>query len=152
MGGSLGNFILARNFQSRSKSRFLLIFGPFGNPPEFAQPRLSGFTARLSPARGYKFGCVSSCMAGHYPGILMTGHTGTNTPKFVPARWGRPPLDSARVYLLSHNFFFFFRAFFGNQFFFGEWSFSGFAMVSITVLRFLLQAFHSMWARTRGAI
>ena len=22
-------------------------------------------------------------MAGHYPGVLMTGHRGTNTPKFV---------------------------------------------------------------------
>ena len=41
---------------------------------------------RSSPARGYKFGCVCSYMAGHYPGILMTGHIGTNTPKFVPLR------------------------------------------------------------------
>ena len=31
VGGSLKNFILARNFQSRSKSRFFLIFGPSGN-------------------------------------------------------------------------------------------------------------------------
>ena len=30
MGGSLENFILDRNFQSRSKSRILLIFGPSG--------------------------------------------------------------------------------------------------------------------------
>ena len=30
MGGSLENFILARNFQSRSKSRMFLIFGPSG--------------------------------------------------------------------------------------------------------------------------
>ena len=54
------------------------------NPPDFAQPRLSRVKARSSPARGYKFGCVCSYMAGHYPGILMTGHIGTNTPKFVP--------------------------------------------------------------------
>ena len=26
-------------------------------------------------------------MAGHCPGILMTGHSGTNTPKIVPPRW-----------------------------------------------------------------
>ena len=36
-------------------------------------------------------------MAGHYPNILMTGHIGTNTPKFVPPRWGRPPLDPAQT-------------------------------------------------------
>ena len=63
------------------------------NPHEFAQPRLSRVKRRSSPARGYKFGCVCSYMAGHYPGILMTGHIGTNTPKFVPPRWGRPPFD-----------------------------------------------------------
>ena len=40
--------------------------------------------------RGYKFGCVCSYMAGHYPGILMTGHIGTNTPKFGSPRCGRP--------------------------------------------------------------
>ena len=32
VGGSLENFILARNFQSRSKSRMFLIFGPTGIP------------------------------------------------------------------------------------------------------------------------
>ena len=36
-------------------------------------------------------------MAGHYPGILMTGHIGTNTPKFVPPRWGRPPFDPTQT-------------------------------------------------------
>ena len=30
VGGSLENFILDRNFQSRSKSRIFLIFGPSG--------------------------------------------------------------------------------------------------------------------------
>ena len=51
---------------------------------EFAQPRLSRVQARSSPARGYNWSCVCSYMAGHYPGILMTGHIGTNT---------RPNLD-----------------------------------------------------------
>ena len=60
---------------------------------EFAQPRLSRVKGRSSPARGCKFGCVCSYMAGHYPDILMTGHLGTNTPKFVPPRWGRPSFD-----------------------------------------------------------
>ena len=46
---------------------------------------------------GYKFGRVCSYMAGHYPGILMTGHIGTNTPKFVPPRWGRPPFDPTQT-------------------------------------------------------
>ena len=36
-------------------------------------------------------------MAGHYPGILMTGHIGTNTPKFLPPRWGRPPFDPTQT-------------------------------------------------------
>ena len=62
------------------------------NTPEFAQPRLSRVKGRSSLARGYKFGCVCSYMAGHYPGILMTGHIGTNTPKFVTPRRGRRPL------------------------------------------------------------
>ena len=56
--------------------------------PEFAQPRLSRVKGRSSPARGCKFGCARSYMAGHYPGILMTGHIGTTTPKFIPSRWG----------------------------------------------------------------
>ena len=37
--------------------------------PKFAQPCLSRVKRRSSPARGYKFGCVCSSMAGHYPGI-----------------------------------------------------------------------------------
>ena len=67
------------------------------NPPEFAQPRLSRVKARSSAARGYKFGCVCSCMAGHYPGIFMAGHIGTNTPKFVLPRWGRLRFDPTQT-------------------------------------------------------
>ena len=63
------------------------------NEPEFAQPRLSRVKWLSSPARGYKFGCACSYVAGHCLGILMTGHLGTNAPKFVPPRWGRPPFD-----------------------------------------------------------
>ena len=64
---------------------------------EFAQPRLSRVKARSSPARGYKFECVCSYMAGHYPGILMTSHIGTNTLKFAPPRWGRPRFDPTQI-------------------------------------------------------
>ena len=46
------------------------------NPPEFAQPRLSGVKARSSQARGYKFGCVCSYMAGHEDAGVVTGHIG----------------------------------------------------------------------------
>ena len=50
------------------------------------------------PSAGVQiWSCVCSYMAGHYPGILMTGHIGTNTPKFVPPRWGRPRFDPAVV-------------------------------------------------------
>ena len=47
--------------------------------------------------RGYKFGCVCSYVAGDYPGTLITCHIGTNTPKFVPPRWGRPPFDPTQT-------------------------------------------------------
>ena len=67
------------------------------NPPKLAQPRLSRVKARSSPAKGYKFGCVCSYMAIHYPGILMTGHIGANTPKFVPPRWGRPRFEPTQI-------------------------------------------------------
>ena len=44
------------------------------NPPESAQPRLSRVKARSSPAKGYKFGCVCSNMAGHEDAGVVTGH------------------------------------------------------------------------------
>ena len=55
---------------------------------EFAQPRLRRVKARPSPSRGYKFGCVCSKMAGREDAGVVTGHIGTNTPKFVRPRWG----------------------------------------------------------------
>ena len=58
-------------------------FSELQNPPEFARPRLSRVKERSSPARGYIFGCLFLYMAGHYPGILMTGHIGKTTPKFA---------------------------------------------------------------------
>ena len=58
------------------------------NTPEFSHPRLSRVKVRSSPTREYKFGCVCSYMAGHYPGILMTGHIGTDTPKLYPLGGG----------------------------------------------------------------
>ena len=47
--------------------------------------------------RGCKFGCVCSYMAGHEDSWVVTGHIGTNTPKFVPPRWGRPPFDPTQT-------------------------------------------------------
>ena len=67
------------------------------NPPEFAQPRLSRVKARSSPTRGHKFGCVCSYMAGHEDAGVVTGHIGTNTPKFVRPRWGRPRFDPTQT-------------------------------------------------------
>ena len=64
---------------------------------KFAQPRLSRVKGRSSPARGYKFGCVCSYMASHENARVMTGHIGTNTPKFVPPRWGRPPFNPTQA-------------------------------------------------------
>ena len=65
------------------------------NPPEFAQPRLSRVKRQSSPARGYKFGWVCSYMPGHEDAGAMTGHMGTNTPKFAP------PLPSLSVDTLA---------------------------------------------------
>ena len=48
--------------QSRLQPRRLL--SELQNPPEFAQSRLSRAKGRSSPARGYKFGCGCSYMAG----------------------------------------------------------------------------------------
>ena len=53
------------------------------NTREFAQPRLKRVKRRSSPARGYKFGCVCSYMAGHEDAGVVTGHIGTNTPKLA---------------------------------------------------------------------
>ena len=71
------------------------------NPPEITQPRLSRVKWRSSPARGYKFGCVCSYMAGHEDVGVMAGHIGTNALKFVPPRWGRPPLDPTQTGLCT---------------------------------------------------
>ena len=68
------------------------------NSPEFAQPRLSRVKARSSPARGYKFGCVCSYMAGQEDARVVTGHIGTNTPKFcTPSLGGRPRVDPTQT-------------------------------------------------------
>ena len=48
---------------------------------KFAQPRSSRVKARSSPARGCKFGCVCSYMAGHDDAGVVTC-IGTNTPFF----------------------------------------------------------------------
>ena len=74
-------------------SSFPSVFQRAPSSPEFAQPRLSRVKLRSSPTRGYKFGCVCSYMAGHEDVRVVAGHIGTNTPKFVPPRWGRPPFD-----------------------------------------------------------
>ena len=58
---------------------------------------MSRVNARSSPARGYKFGCVCSYMAGQEDARVVTGHIGTNTPKFVPPRWGRPRVDPTQT-------------------------------------------------------
>ena len=92
-------FFFPDKSRKRNSKQFLSknSLNPLKNPPEFAQPRLSRVKAQSSPARGYKFGCVCSFWAGHCPSILMTGHIGTNTPKFVPPRGGRPRFDPTQT-------------------------------------------------------
>ena len=51
----------------------------------------------LLPQRGGTNLGVCSYMAGHEDAWVMTGHIGTNTPKFVPPRWGRPPFDPTQT-------------------------------------------------------
>ena len=36
-------------------------------------------------------------MAGHEDAGVVTGHIGTNTPKYVPPRWGRPRFDPTQT-------------------------------------------------------
>ena len=36
-------------------------------------------------------------MAGREDAGAVTGHIGTNTPKFVPSHWGRPPFDPTQT-------------------------------------------------------
>ena len=61
-----GTFLCRRHGGRREK--ILVVSGrnsqPAPNTPEFAQPRLSKVKRRSFPARGYKFGCVCSYMAG----------------------------------------------------------------------------------------
>ena len=79
---------------AKAKARNILRLSASSKPTtEFKQPHLSRVERQSSPARGYKFGCVCSYMAGHEDAGVMTGHIGTNTPKFVPPRWGRLPFD-----------------------------------------------------------
>ena len=61
---------------------------------EFAQPRLSRVKRGRPQRGGTNLGVCFSYMAGHYPGILMTGHIGTNTPKFLPPSLGMTALWS----------------------------------------------------------
>ena len=67
------------------------------NPPEFSQRRLSRVKRRSSPARGYKFGRVCSYMAGHFPGILMTGRIGTHTHTHTHTQICTPSLGTTAV-------------------------------------------------------
>ena len=62
------------------------------NPPDFAQPRLSRVKGRSTPARGYKFGCVCSYMAGVISHQRNDRQIGTNTPKFGPLAGDDRPL------------------------------------------------------------
>ena len=61
------------------------------NPPEFAQPRLSG--AKEMKAKWHRTN-TPKCVASH---LGNTSNIGTNTPKFVPSRWGGPPLDPTQT-------------------------------------------------------
>ena len=48
---------------------------------------------------GTNLGVFVSYMAGHEDAGVMTGHIGTNTPKFVPPCWGWPPVDPTQTEL-----------------------------------------------------
>ena len=82
--GFLGHLIFPCFCEVRSTSTsqsclFIGISASSKPTTEFAQPRLSRVKGRSSPARGCKFGCVCSCMAGHEDAWAMTVHIGTNT-------------------------------------------------------------------------
>ena len=89
-------FIDCRCYSKDSSGISSVICQRAPNPPESAQPRLSRVKRRSSPA-GCKFGCVCSYIAGHEDAGVVTSHIGTNTPKFVPPRWGRPRFDPTQT-------------------------------------------------------
>ena len=62
-------------------------------PTEFAQPHYCRVKARSSPARGYKFGCVCSYMAGHEDARVVTGHIGNKHTQICTPSLGRPRFD-----------------------------------------------------------
>ena len=68
VGGSLENFILDRNFQSRSKSQISLIFGPSGKLiSEFSALRVNYAEINCSPKKGAE--------------AALTQHNSTGMPK-----------------------------------------------------------------------
>ena len=66
MGGSLEIFILARNFQSRAKSRMFLIFGPSGEVFGTDIPRTSGGHSRGYPGPKLRSGRSKSWKNEHF--------------------------------------------------------------------------------------
>ena len=64
---------------------FRRIYGMFSTPLSFPPPSAALCWSRVKawsfPARGYRFGCVCSYVAGHEDAGVVTGHIGTNTPK-----------------------------------------------------------------------
>ena len=80
VGGSLENFIPARNFQSRSKSRIFLIFGPSGISETSRRLSLSEFLA------GRVFRQISSLLEKSSP--IFRRHERLSLPRFghCPAR------------------------------------------------------------------
>ena len=74
------------------------------SPPEFIYVRLfftySEITAQnqhLCMSSFWPEWCVCSYLAGHEDAGVVTGHIGTNTPKFVPPRRGRPRFDPTQT-------------------------------------------------------
>ena len=100
MGGSLENFILDRNFQSRSKSRVFLIFGPSGDPrfaaglPGLVISRCRKLRTRSTTTRDRNLqfrGIFSTGLLEFSPGIFPL------SPDFLCSLIGNRPETSRKI-------------------------------------------------------
>ena len=93
MGGSLENFILARNFQSRSKSR---IFGSLGPLGIFLPNRRLGGLVRAPPALPRKKQIVFQCRFGSF-WELPAAHCRRDGRRFERTRKRRRAQEGGRI-------------------------------------------------------
>ena len=85
---SNSDFLAKSDEKSMAVASDGLRFSELQTHPNLHSPVCVG-SKRGRPSEGVQFWCVCTYMAG-YEDAGVTGHIGTNTPKLVLPRWGRP--------------------------------------------------------------